>query len=208
MYEYKLGDLAQMLTGVLSAERDLIAAEALGAQKPDAEYCKNLSICIDGLAICCANFDADPSLIEQMRRLEQELKAGIADTGCPVLHVRLRSIIEGVQNNLESRKFMYMPKEDALYWNNVTLFGVDFGTVFPIEAMLELGELGKCFATSRATACVFHCMRIAEYGLRILANRVGVKLTDKGKPQPIDYGTWDKVIQQIRLKSQRSERSR
>jgi hypothetical protein len=95
---------------------------------------------------------------------------------------------------------MYIPPEDALYLNNVNLFGVDFGTAFPIEAMHELGELGKCFATSRGTACVFHCMRIAEYGLRILARRVGVKLIDKGKPQPIEYGTWDKVIQNIRIK--------
>jgi len=200
MREYQLGDLAQMFTAILAAERDLIAAEALGTAKPDAEYCERLAICVDGLAISCANFDADPSLIDQMRRLEQELKAGIADTRCPVLHVRLRSIIEGVQNNLDSRKFMYIPREDALYWNNLNLFGVDFGTIFPIEAMFELGELGKCFAASRATACVFHCMRVAEYGLRILARRVGVKLTDKGKPQPIEYGTWDKVIKATRNK--------
>ena len=135
-----------------------------------------------------------------MTTLERELKDGSADTRCAVLHARLEAIIDGVQNNLDSRKFMYIDRDDAKYWNNLQLFGNDFGTVFPTEATFELGELGKCFAASRAIACVFHAMRIAEYGLRILAKRVGVKLTDKGKPMPIEYATWDKVIQGMRSK--------
>lgn len=200
MFEYRVGDLAQMLTAILVAERDLIAAEALGTGKPNPEYCEKLAVCLDGLVICCHNFDADPSLLQQMRTLEKELKDGIADTRCPVLYARLRPIIEGIQNNLDSSKFMFLPKDDATYWGNLQLFGDDFTTVFPIEAVLELGELGKCFAASRPIACVFHCMRVAEYGLRILAKRVHVKLTDKGKTIPIEYGTWDKVIQAIRSK--------
>lgn len=198
MYEYKLADLAQMWTAVLSAQRDLLAAEALGTDKPDDRYCERLAICLDGLALCCDMFDADSSLILQMRNLENELKNKSADTRCPVLNARLRTIIDGIQNNLESRKFMFIPKEDATYWNSIDLFGTNFGTVFPAEAIFELMEMGRCFATSRAPACVFHCMRIAEYGLRILAQRVHVKLTDKGKPIPIEYGTWDKVITGIR----------
>jgi|GEM_PF-5473185 len=200
MYEYRLGDLAKMWTAILAADRDLMAAEATGKDRPSPDYCQQLAVCVDGLAICCQNFDADPSLVDQMKTLEGELKDSSADTRCAVLHARLRAIIDGVQNNLDSRKFMYIAQEDAKYWNNLQLFGSDFGTVFPVEATFELGELGKCFAASRAIACVFHSMRIAEYGLRILAKRVGVRLTDKGKPVPIEYGTWDKVIQGIRNK--------
>jgi hypothetical protein len=200
MYEYRLGDLAQMLTAAIAANRDLIAAGDMGAEKPNPDYCEKLAVCVDGLAICCENFDADSSLIQQMRTLERELKDGTADTRCPVLRSRLQGIIEGIQNNLDSRKFFYVPKEDATYWHNLELFGKDVPTIFPIHAAFEIAELGSCFAASRPTACIFHSMRIAEYGLRILAKRVHVKLTDKGKPVPIEYGTWDKVIQGIRNK--------
>jgi hypothetical protein len=41
-------------------------------------------------------------------------------------------------------------------------------------------------------------MRVAEYGLRYVAKKAGVKLTDKGKSQPIEYATWDKVIAEIK----------
>jgi hypothetical protein len=198
MYEYQLGDLARMWSAILVVQRDCMAAEAMGKLKIDVPASRALAICFDGLAICCQQFHVDDSLLEQMKTLERELKEESADMRFVALHSKLGMIIEGIQNNLESRKFMFLPKEDALYWDNVEFFGNDFATVFPDEAVFELIEMGKCFAASRAIACVFHCMRIAEYGLRILAQRVKVKLTDKGKRVPIEYGTWDKVITGIR----------
>lgn len=200
MYEYRLGDLARMWSAILVAQRDCMAAEAMGKEKLDLPASRALAICLEGLAICCQKFDADDSLLEQMRTLGKELKDESADLRFVAIHSRLRVVVEGIQNNLESRKFMFLPKEDALYWENLEMFGDDFATVFPKEAVFELAEVGKCFAASRAIACVFHCMRIAEYGLRILAKRVGVKLTDKRKPMPIEFATWDKVIQATRSK--------
>jgi hypothetical protein len=38
---------------------------------------------------------------------------------------------------------------------------------------------------------------VAEHGLRALATRVGAKLKDKGKKQPIEYAEWGKVITRI-----------
>lgn len=198
MNEYKLGDLSRMLNGILAADRDLASAEAMGTEKAHAEYCHNLAIAVEGLMICCENCDADPSLIQQMRTLTKELQDDKADTRCPVLHARLQTIIQCVQHNLDSRTFMFVPKEDASYWHNLQLFGKEFYLVFPPAAIFEVGEIGSCFAASRSIACVFHCMRVAEYGLRILARKVRVKLTDKGKPIQIEYATWDKVIQGIR----------
>jgi hypothetical protein len=43
-------------------------------------------------------------------------------------------------------------------------------------------------------------IRVAEFGLRNIARKVGVRLTDKHKPQPIEYATWDKVITAIKNK--------
>ncbi|HLZ40853.1 MAG TPA: hypothetical protein VKQ11_07820 [Candidatus Sulfotelmatobacter sp.] len=200
MYEYPLGDLARMWSAILVVYRDCMAAGAMGKEKMEVPASRALAICLEGLALCCGNFHVDDSLLQQMKTLEKELRDESADMRFVAMHSKLGMIIEGIQNNLESRKFMFLPKEDAAYWNNLLLFGDDFGTVFPAEATFELAEMGKCFAASRTIACVFHCMRIAEYALRILATRTGVKLTDKGKPMPIEYATWDKVIQAMRSK--------
>lgn len=54
------------------------------------------------------------------------------------------------------------------------------------------------YCLERNTASVFHSMRVSEYGLRNIAKKVGVKLTDKGKPQPIEFATWGKVIDGIK----------
>lgn len=61
-------------------------------------------------------------------------------------------------------------------------------------------EAYYCYALERNTASVFHAMRVSEYGLRHVARKVRVTLTDKGKPHPIEYATWDKVIAGIKKK--------
>jgi hypothetical protein len=43
-------------------------------------------------------------------------------------------------------------------------------------------------------------MRVAEYGLRKLANRVNATITDKGRTYPIEYGDRNKVIVAVRGK--------
>jgi hypothetical protein len=95
---------------------------------------------------------------------------------------------------------MFMPTEEASYWNNPRIFGEMFVLSFPEKASFEMLEVGKCFAAARGTACVFHCMRVAEYGLRNLARKLRITLSDRGKPHPIEFGDWNKVIGAIRSK--------
>jgi len=200
MREYKLGDLALVLTSAMAASRDLLAAEEFGKDRMHVEYCENLAVMLDGLAICCTNFNADSSLITQLRSFEASLKANAPDARPSVLHTRLATLIEGIQNNLELRKFMFVPADQAHYWDNVELFGDEFLISFPTTAVMEMYEAGNCYAAGRSTACVFHCMRVAEHGLRRLANKVRIKITHKGKTCPLEYGDWDKVITAIKNK--------
>lgn len=74
---------------------------------------------------------------------------------------------------------------------------------FP-EIAKDLQSAAECYALGQDMGCVFHLMRVAEHGLRAIARKVGVKLTDKGKPQPIEYATWDKVIAGIGSQIQRA----
>jgi hypothetical protein len=200
MDEYKVGDLALMLGALTAARRDLSTSDNL--QKPICtdQFCANLSVVLEGLVIVSENFEADPSLIEQIQTLGQGLKTGKADRREAVLCARLDAIGEAISNNLNSRKFMFIPEDDAAYWNNEDLFGKNFLDTFPKPALLEMMEVGRCFAAGRGTACVFHCMRVAEYGLRNLAQKLHVRVIHKGKGYPIDYAEWDKIIDGIKAK--------
>lgn len=53
-----------------------------------------------------------------------------------------------------------------------------------------------CWAIGQGTACVFHMMRVAEYGLRALAKERRVVI----KNRPIEWATWEAVITAIETK--------
>lgn len=202
MRECKIDLLVRMFGALHDVSRDLNAADVLGQPYFDFKKMKpvNLARILDGLVMVCEEFDVDPALIEQIKTFESELRTNSLDLRDAVLRVRVEAIIAGVRNNLDSRKFMYMPPDEASSWQNPAYFGGKFLRFFPKAAKLEGREAGNCFAASRWTACVFHCMRLAEYGLRQLARNLRVGLTDKGKNCPVEYGTWDKVITEIRNK--------
>jgi hypothetical protein len=73
----------------------------------------------------------------------------------------------------------------AGYWSSGSLdrevtFGDEIASLFRSlhegfsEAMYDAGEAGNCFAFARFTACVYHLMRVAEYGLVSVATALGV----------------------------------
>ena len=116
MYEYKIGDLALMLGALTNVNRDLGTSDTLKQPICSDEFCHSLSLVLEGLGILCNNFDADPSLLEQIGTLEEELKSGKADRREGVLHARVDAIAKGIENNLNARKFMFMPADHASYW--------------------------------------------------------------------------------------------
>ena len=67
-------------------------------------------------------------------------------------------------------------------------------------AMSDARDAGLCFATYRFTACVFHCMRAAEKGLRVLANALQVPFTI-----PFEYENWHNIIEPIEKRIKKLE---
>lgn len=49
-------------------------------------------------------------------------------------------------------------------------------------------EASKCRALNRHTACVFHCMRVAEVGLQALASALDI---------PYEYKNWEPVLKKL-----------
>lgn len=100
---------------------------------------------------------------------------------------------------LQKTRFAYMPAPDNSYFENDKLFGDKVYDCFE-EARQDLKDAGNCLAASLYTACVFHLMRVSEFGLRSLAAKLKVKLTDKGKPLRVEYATWEKIIERVQSK--------
>jgi len=123
-------------------------------------------------------------------------KIGITCQQCVNELTVLRQCIEA---DLEKLSFVQIDPEKQKVVFNLPLSWQTIWDAIPL-CKEDCNEAFYCYALERNTAAVFHGMRVAEYGLRQIARKVGVRLTDKGKPQPIEYATWDKVIQGINTK--------
>jgi hypothetical protein len=102
----------------------------------------------------------------------------------------LRQTIEA---DLEKHLFVFVSPDKAKVLHDMPEKWKEIWKKFP-ESMTDAQSAAQCYALEQDTGCVFHLMRVAEHGLRAVARKVGVKLTDKGKRQPIEFATWDKVI--------------
>jgi hypothetical protein len=104
--------------------------------------------------------------------------------------VRLKEFRLKLTNELNDRFFVYLTPDEALYFREVQPFGAEVATSFP-SAEIEIAEAAKCFATGRNTASVFHCMRVLETGLRLMASDLDVIF---------DVQSWGPVIGEIEAK--------
>ena len=104
-----------------------------------------------------------------------------------------------MRSEMETRKFFSIPERYAQLFDDPYPMLKDVSDAFP-DAGLDIREAYNCLVLDRNTAAVFHAMRVAEHGLRFLARKVGVKLTQNRKPLPINFATWDGVITGIRNK--------
>ena len=91
----------------------------------------------------------------------------------------------------------FLPDERARFWGQERAFGDsvynNFASVRP-----DVVSAGNCYAVEQYTACVFHCMRVVEKGMRALARerRIGVI---KGKP--LEWNDWGSILKAIRDKA-------
>jgi hypothetical protein len=98
--------------------------------------------------------------------------------------------------SLSKRKFAYIPSPNSDYFEQDHLFGEEVYAEF-VDARIDIKESGNSFAAALYTACVFHLMRVAEFGLRSLAASVGVTIKHTGSMIPLEYGEWDQIITEI-----------
>lgn len=116
-----------------------------------------------------------------------------------VLKTELKHVQKDLILRLMKLKFAYIPAPNDKFFEQDRLFGDEVYNVFE-EARQDIKESGNCLSAELYTACVFHLMRVSEYGLRAIAVEVGVTITHTGNMIPLEYGEWDQIITQINLK--------
>ncbi len=116
----------------------------------------------------------------------------------------LRNLQDVLLKDLHERKFCGVEPSANKCVDNPFLFGGEVLHVFGV-ARQDIIDAGNCIAAECGTAAVFHLMRIAEHGLRVVAKRLKAQLTHKGKRHPIEYADWDAVITEVknRVKTRR-----
>ena len=115
------------------------------------------------------------------------------------LRNQAKTMLEAIHSELCFRRFAFVPTEKATLHDRFAFGWEEIWKKFP-EVKEDSQDAIDCYALEKNTACVFHMMRVAEMGLRSIAKKVKVKLTDKKEPLPVEFATWNKVIDGIKTK--------
>lgn len=99
-------------------------------------------------------------------------------------------IRELVDNDLRKRRFAYLPVAKADIHDKAGHTWERVWKQFP-SAKEDAQEAVNCYALESNTACVFHLMRVAEYGLRALARERRIKLPTG---RPLEWADWQELI--------------
>jgi hypothetical protein len=100
---------------------------------------------------------------------------------------RLKDFRSKLEQELNDRFFLYLNASEAKLFENERPFGEEVWTAFP-SAQFDAREAAQSLAVGRHTACVFHCMRVLEHGLRALAKDV---------QKTFDQQQWHNIIEEI-----------
>jgi hypothetical protein len=110
------------------------------------------------------------------------------------LRMQLEELRRDIDGDLALRRFAFVPMSKAnIYDNRVTAWEAIWKR-FP-ETETDARDCVDAYVLGLNAATVFHAMRVAECGLRALAEKLKVKLTQKEKkPLPIQFAEWNTVI--------------
>lgn len=130
-----------------------------------------------------------PQSLKYAKRIREQFASGGYKHGD--FKRSVETLRERIEDELDDIVFLFVPNDEVSYYENKTLFGDDVAAKFN-QASEDIEEAGNCFAAGRYTACVFHLMRVLEYGLRALSRNLKVRL-----PRPVELEEWGKLISEI-----------
>lgn len=119
------------------------------------------------------------------------------------LSSELAVLRQAIEADLEKHRFVQVTPTNAVFVERLKSEWEPIWTAIP-DAKIDIEEATYCLALERDTACVFHAMRVAEWGLRAFCGLLGfrhVKATKKNGQvvlTPIAFSTWEAILSQLR----------
>lgn len=171
-------------------------SETFDADGVSADECNNDIGLIEFIRGECARFELQAAC-DRLDRILDKLKM-------PKLIIRsefafdFKTALETIEDGLKQKLFYYYPDEMSRLLRSVEDGWKDVFVKFP-SVETDARSAVDCYAMGHPTASIFHSMRVAEIGLRVLAKERRVTIHKK----PLDWAEWQKVITGIRTKVER-----
>ena len=170
-----------------------LAAESL------AVHAQNVELTVDALA----NMGV-PFAFGMGKQLAGRLRDTSIEWNSVAVREQLSTFHSAFLQEGSQHRYARLDRRHAEIFANPHPWGDAVSRVFP-DVTEEIQSAGIALGLELNTAAVFHLMRIAEHGLRRLASKLKVRLTDKGKPMPVDHATWGKIIDAVRVRIKKAQ---
>lgn len=102
---------------------------------------------------------------ELAETLEEIATKGDRPIGTASIHDQVTLIRSALHIELETTVFVYVPTVAAVYYRTPLQDVTEDVQKRFSSTLYDFAEAAKCYALSRSTACVSHCMRVLEVGL-------------------------------------------
>jgi hypothetical protein len=201
MEQYRVVHLVENIEGLRNLEEYMARrCETHGRDVPTKVGEHPASLVTSPVIEACKGQCTLLEMVAPVRRLaEMRSQLFVADMTNDDVRVQLQEARKDICLELEDRRFAYIPLQRAMKHDSLAKDWHRVLDAFP-ESADDISDGMDCYAIGLYTATVFHATRIAETGIRSVAKRLRVKLTDKKKRMPIEFGTWDSLITGIRNK--------
>jgi hypothetical protein len=159
-------------------------------KKVDDHLLKALTSTLEEMAAECIKLDLThtPDLISHIN-LQVDLKGDNYTFGDMLNH--LETLASSFVTELRKNSCFRIVIEKGKYFQEDDLFGAKVNAAFP-SCVDEIKNAGNCYALEQNDACVFHCMRVLELALRVLATELGVTFFGT-----LDLQNWQNIIENI-----------
>lgn len=166
-------------TATIMTDRDTATVSA------DPEAMKKIGERLSQIEAHCVELGLTASAVSTRRLLELEQASG---TPFKKLSEAWNELSGRLNDELSASLLMFIEPDKAHLYTKPDLFGPEVTDKFP-SAIQDIEEAGKCLATGRNTAAVFHAMRALEIGLRTLGRSLNDPSLDPDKNP-----TWERIL--------------
>ena len=135
-----------------------------------------------------------------VRRMADKMKAATPPSSVTGdVQAWMAVILTRLQDEVSQKTYLYMPSKSMELIEERHHFGELVSDKFP-NAIYDIDEAAKCLVFWRSTACVFHCMRTVDQGIKSL---IGDSFNDQAYLDKHERRVWLEMIRRIRREAQK-----